>query len=406
MRFIDLKKEKDVISVTKSVTAEEMVKAEKVIVRLIQQETFSDLLKLLRSRSSKRHNLSSFAPFVGEDHLIRVGGRLKYSAIPYDGKHQMLLPEKHYVTEILIRKLHEEHHHVGQGGLLAIVRERYWPVKAKLIIKKVISKCQICARCYPIAGSQFMGDIPASRVNQAPVFSKVGIDYAGPFLLKLGGRSPKVYKAYVVVFVCMVVKAIHFEVVSNLTTDNFIAALHRFVSKRRLPSDIHSDNGTAFVGANHELAALRDLFNDQQHQRKVEEFCAVKGICWHFIPPRSPHFGGIWEAGVKSSKHHLKRVVGGTKLTFEELTTFLAQTEAVLNSRPLFPMSDDPNDLSVLTPFHFLIGRSGLAVPEPSYNEEKIGRLSTFNSCNNISGHDGPENICITCKVGKSGIAA
>ncbi|XP_065093525.1 uncharacterized protein LOC135714160 [Ochlerotatus camptorhynchus] len=130
MRFIDMKKEKDVISVIKSVTAEEMMKAEKVIVRLIQQETFSDHLKLLRSRSGKRHNLLSLAPFVGEDHLIGVGGRLKYSAIPYDGKHQMLLPEKHYVAEILIRKLHEEHHPVGQGGLLAFVLERYWPVKA------------------------------------------------------------------------------------------------------------------------------------------------------------------------------------------------------------------------------------------------------------------------------------
>ncbi|XP_062704069.1 uncharacterized protein LOC115264003 [Aedes albopictus] len=381
MRFINLKKEKRVISVT----AEEMRNAEKVIFQLVQKETYSELLKQLMSKSSKRHNLSNLAPFIGEDGLIRVGGRLKYSAIPYEGKHQVLLPEKHHVTEILVRKLHEENHHVGQGGLLAIIRERYWPVKVKSVIKKTISKCQVCGKCNPIPGTQFMGNIPESRVNPAPVFSKVGIDYAGPFMLKLGGRSPKLYKAYVVVFVCMAIKAIHFEVVSNLTSDNFIAALHRFVGRRGLPSDIYSDNGTAFVGANHELVALKQLFEDQQHQRKLEEFCAVKGICWHFIPPRSPHFGGIWEAGVKSMKHHLKRVVGETKLTFEELTTFLAQAEAVLNSRPLIPVSDDPNDLSVLTPFHFLIGRSGLTVPEPSYKD--VGRLSRWQHIQSMQQH-------------------
>ncbi|XP_062533973.1 uncharacterized protein LOC134202990, partial [Armigeres subalbatus] len=259
-------------------------------------------LKKEKMNSVKRHGLSNLAPFIGEDGLIRVGGRLKYSAIPYDGKHQVLIPEKHHVTVILIRKLHEENHHVGQGGMLAIVRERYWPVKVKTIIKKVISMCQICGRCNPAIGNKVCG----------------------------------------------------------------------------VRSDIFSDDGTAFVGTKHELVALRQLFEDQQHQKKVEEFCAVKGICWHFIPPRSPHFGGIWEAGVKSMKYHLKRVVGEVKLTFEELTTFLAQTEAILNSRPLIPVSDDPNDMSVLTPFHFLIGRLGLTVPEPALHDEKVGRLSRW----------------------------
>ncbi|XP_062539151.1 uncharacterized protein LOC134207450 [Armigeres subalbatus] len=223
-----------------------------------------------------------------------------------------------------------------------------------------------------------MGNLPDSRVNPAPPFSKVGIDYAGPFMLKTGGRGSRPQKAYVVVFVCMVVKAIHFELVSNLSTDNFIAALQRFSSRRGLPSDIHSDNATCFVGANHELAALRELFNNEQHQHKLDEFCSVKGIRWHFIPPRSPHFGGIWEAGVKSMKYHMKRVVGDTKLTYEEMTTFLAQTETILNSRPLGQMSEDPNDLTLLTPSHFLINRSSVALPEPSYEEEKIGRLSRW----------------------------
>ncbi|XP_065093526.1 uncharacterized protein LOC135714161 [Ochlerotatus camptorhynchus] len=346
-RYIDIKVHKK--QGFGNISADEIKKAEASILSVLQRECFGDLCKALQSNSIQRHPLRNLAPFLGDDGLIRVGGRLKYSAIPYDGKHQVLLPEKHHVTEAIIRGLHLEHFHVGQNGLLAIVRERYWPVRVRLAIKKIVSNCQVCARQRPIPGGQFMGNLSESRVNPAPPFSKVGIDYAGPFMLKLGGRSTKLYKAYVVVFVCMAVKAIHFELVSSLSTDTFIAGLQRFSSRRGLPSDIHSDNATTFVGANHELAALKELFEEQQHQLKVKEFCSVKGIRWHFIPPRSPHFGGIWEAGVKSMKYHLKRTVGETRLTYEEMSTVLVQTEAILNSRPLFALSDDPSDYSVLT---------------------------------------------------------
>lgn len=248
------------------ITADEIRRAERSILLLVQRESYGDVLKALQSKSVQRQPYRNLALFVGDDGLIRVGGRLKYSAIPYDGKHQVLLPQKHHITETIVRGLHQEHFHVGQNGLLAIVREHYWPVHAQQLIKKVVSSCQVCARQRPRPGAQFMGDLPEVRVQPAPPFSKVGIDYAGPFMLKMGGRSTKLYKGYVVVFVCLVVKAIHFELVSSLSTDNFIAALQRFSSRRGLPSDIHSDNATTFVGANHELAALRQLFEDQQHQ--------------------------------------------------------------------------------------------------------------------------------------------
>lgn len=128
-RFINLVVHK--VSSTSNITADEMVRSEKNMLLVLQREVFGDLLKLLKEGSTKRHPLSNLAPFVGDDGLIRVGGRLKYSVIPYEGKHQVLLPERHHITTILIRKLHEEHFHVGQNGLLAIVRERYWPLRAK-----------------------------------------------------------------------------------------------------------------------------------------------------------------------------------------------------------------------------------------------------------------------------------
>ncbi|XP_062538370.1 uncharacterized protein LOC134206658 [Armigeres subalbatus] len=157
-----------------NISATEMANAERVIFSVVQGQVFGDLLKKLQEESMIRHSLSNLALFIGQDGLIRVGGLLKYSAIPYDGRHQVLLPERHHVTVSLIRKLHEEHHHVGQGGLLAIVRECYWPLRAKSIIKRIISGCQTCAKYRPNISSQFMGNLPEHRVNQAPVFSRVG----------------------------------------------------------------------------------------------------------------------------------------------------------------------------------------------------------------------------------------
>ena len=113
-----------------------------------------------------------------------------------------------------------------------------------------------------------------------------------------------------------------------------------------------SDNGKNFVGAEKEFVSFIE-----NNSKDINDFASNNNIKFSFIPPYAPHFGGLWEAGVKSCKHHLRRVVGGTNLTYEEFSTVLAQTEAILNSRPLTALSTDPNDLQPLTPAHFLIGR-------------------------------------------------
>ncbi|XP_062556846.1 uncharacterized protein LOC134221675 [Armigeres subalbatus] len=158
-----------------NISATEMANAERVIFSVVQGQVFGDLLKKLQEGSMKRHSLSNLALFIGQDGLIRVGGRLKYSAIPYDGRHQVLLPERHHVTVSLIRKLHEEHHHVGQGGLLAIVRECYWPLRAKSIIKRIIAGCQTCAKYRPNISSQFMGNLPECQSSTSILSSWCGL---------------------------------------------------------------------------------------------------------------------------------------------------------------------------------------------------------------------------------------
>jgi len=179
--------------------------------------------------------------------------------------------------------------------------------------------------------------------------------YKGPLLIKdRRERGCKTHKAFVCLFVCFATRAIHIELVSNLTSEAFIAALRRFSSRRGKPANIYSDNGTNFVGANRELKELAQVLSSKTSP--MQEMANEIGISWHFIPAHSPYFGGLWEAGIKSLKYHLKRIAGNVILTFEELYTLLTQIEALLNSRPLTPMSSDPNDLTPLTPAHFLIG--------------------------------------------------
>jgi hypothetical protein len=229
----------------------------------------------------------------------------------------------------------------------------------------------------PVILEQFMGDLPASRCDRAPAFQKVGIDFAGPIMIRQGKRKAPV-KGYICLFICMVTKGIHLEAVENLSTEAFIAALQRFVSRRGVPEDLFSDNGTNFIGAKKELAELYVLFKQQQTERQIFEFCQPKLIRWRTIPPNAPHMGGLWEAGVKSAKTILKKVSQTAQLTMMEFNTLLCQIEAILNSRPLYAPSDDPNDQEPLTPGHFMIDRPVTAIPEPTYDEIPVNRLSRW----------------------------
>jgi len=122
--------------------------------------------------------------------------------------------------------------------------------------------------------------------------------------------------------------------------------------------------------------------------RHITQAAASDGIRWKFNPSAAPHFGGLWEAAVKSTKHHIRiRIIGEVTLTFEEMTTFLTQVEACLNSRPLQPLSDDPDDLSALTPGHFLIGAPLLAVPEPSLVDRGDNTLSRWQLLQKMRDH-------------------
>ena len=238
-------------------------------------------------------------------------------------------------------------------------------------MKSHVLRCVVCARQRGIRAHQPMGQLPLSRVTPSQPFTHAGINYAGPITLKTWkGRGAKTQKGWICVFVCMTTSAVHLELVTDYSTEGFIATYRRFSSRRGIPHTIYSDCGTNFVGAD---ANLKSMFpQGSQYHQELASLFVNDNTTWCFNPPAAPHMGDKWEAVVKSMKYHLRRTVSDTVLTFEEFSTLLTQIEAMLKSRPLEPLSDDPEDISTLTLAHFLIGKPLSTLPEPSVEHSSL----------------------------------
>lgn len=346
-----------------------------------QKQFYHDELKCCECHPPEsldsKSKLVALAPFIDiNEGVLRVCGRLDNAMLTYDEMHPIILPPDAHFTHLLIDRYHRRTMHGGPQLMMSLIRRNFWIVNARNAIRHRIHKCIVCFRQRAKTSQQIMAALPSPRVRQTSrPFLHTGVDYCGPFELRASkGRGIKAYKAYIAVFVCLSTKAIHVECVDGLTTDAFLAAFRRFVGRRGLPSDVYSDNGTNFVGA---ANGLDRQF--KQMAQDIEGGIADKyvedGIRWHFIPPGSPHFGGLREAVVKSVKYHPRRIIGENKLTFEEMSTLLCQIEACLNSRPLCANTADPTDLTALTPGHFLVGSDLLTVPEPSIIDINTNRL-------------------------------
>lgn len=323
-----------------------------------------------------RHScLKQLNPFIDTFGLLRVGGRLANAPIADSKKFPIVLPSKGKITQLLFEYEHCRLLHIGPQSLLAHMNNEFWPIRGRSIAKQTVSRCIQCFRSRPKFIPPFMAPLPRERVTIERPFSNVGVDYCGPFTIRSGLRKVSSTKGYVCVFVCLVTRAVHLELVSSLTTADFLATLSRFMSRRGQVLNIYSDNGTNFVGADRELQRKLQEFNKDN---KIHDFLAVKGITWHFIPPSSPHFGGLWESAVKSAKKHLYCISKGVTMTYDETTTLLCQIEAVLNSRPITPLSSSPSDFTALTPGHFLVGGPLMLPPEPDISNVRLNRLRRF----------------------------
>ena len=366
-------------------TTSELFSAELYWIRHSQEHSFPEEVASLNLKKSlpERSPILVLHPFMDSSGIIRVGGRKVNAPIMYSQKHPIILDGKHRITRLIIRNEHIRLLHAGPTLVFSSLSHRYHIISMRRIIRTVTRQCVTCRKQMARPQPQLLGQLPMERVTPGLVFERVGVDYAGPVYTKSGStRRPVISKSYICVFVSLSVKAVHLELVSNLTTEAFMATLRRFVSRRGHPTVIMSDHGRNFIGAKNDLKDLFHFLEEARAKGTISKFCSTLKIEWSFIPERSPHFGGIWEAAVKSTKTLLRRVIGETKLSFEEMTTVLTQVEACLNSRPLMPLnSPDDDGIAVLTPGHFLVGQPLSILPDQFATSAKHSTLRRWHLC-------------------------
>lgn len=208
------------------------------------------------------------------------------------------------------------------------LRETFWIIACRAAVRSMINKCITCKRYKATRAEAVTGDLPKERVKEANVFEIIGIDYMGPLFLR-GAQ-----KAWICLFTCAVYRAIHLEVTTSLSTEAFLQAFRRFIARRGRPLIVYTDNGKNFVGARNLLRKI--------DWNKIKRISAAQKIDWHLNPPSAPWWGGWWERLVRITKDLLKKTLKKACLSYEELSTILCDCEAIINSRPLGYLADDP----------------------------------------------------------------
>jgi len=356
-------------------TTEEMEDAEKVVLAVVQKESFLEEWKQLQKGQSVKvsSSLASLDPFMA-DELIRCRGRLvNVHNLSFETRYPLVLPRKHHITRLIIEREHRLCGHVvGTNHLLARLRERFWIIAGREAVKAVELSCAICNRRKAIPLKQQMAPLPQSRTQMSlKPFSNTSVDFAGPFMTRQGRRRAQ-EKRYLCIFVCQETRGVHLELAYSLTSESFIRCLERFIARRGVPELIISDNGRNFVGAQ---AMIHEMFLADP---SIQDSMTQKGIVWKFNPPSAPHFGGTFETMVKAAKKSLFFTLQNANCSDEELYTAFSKAEFIINSRPLTVISNNVLDDEVLTPNHFLFGQPGGKYKLPDECKDDLSRRWKF----------------------------
>ena len=307
-------------------------------------------------------------PFVDNDGVIRVGGRVENLVTSYESKHPALLPASHHISLMIIRSTHELGHH-GVATTTAKTRRKFWILQGYRLAKTVKHRCVTCRAAECKRETQIMANLPSCRLAPfTPPFHYTSCDYFGPYLVKVG-RNKKA-KHYGIIFTCLNTRAVHLEMATDCSTMEFLQALRRFIAVRGQPAQFLSDNGTQFVGAERELCEMVRGWSE----RELKDFCAEKRVVWKFVTPGAPHQNGCAEAMVKSCKFALKRAIGEQELTPLELYTCFLEVANLVNERPIGRVGNDPDDGGYLCPNDLLLGRSSSKVPHGPFRETRNPR--------------------------------
>ncbi|XP_052268234.1 uncharacterized protein LOC127869617 [Dreissena polymorpha] len=266
---------------------------------------------------------------------------------------------KHVLTKLIVFDVHKNQLHSGVNSTITQIRQKYWIPSIRQCVRSLLRTCIQCTR---VTGRPYAAPdpppLPKVRVSEAPPFSVTGVDFTGALFVKKATGSET--KCYICFFTCASTRAVHLEVVQDLSTDSFLQAFRRFASRKSLPMVMISDNATTYIAAaNH----LKKLFNSQV----VQEELSRKGTEWRFIPKRAPWYGGFWERLIALTKTSLKKILGRRYVSMETLQTIVTEIEAVINDRPLTHVSSSIDDLEPLTPSHLLYGRKMTSLPHHTH---------------------------------------
>jgi len=364
---------------TGPLTVQELKNATKEIIVQVQRQSFPDEYALLESaelypenepsqsksfvsRKYLSKNLGASSVLrklnpVLDDKVLRVGGRLERAPLTFEVKHPIIIPSKHHLSELIIRHYHVVEGHCGPTQVLSSTRQKFWIIRGHSAVRRVLGNCIDCKRRNASLGKQIMAPLPAARLTPSePPFTRVGVDYFGPLLVKRG-RSHE--KRYGCLFTCFSIRAVHIEIAHTLESDSFICAYQRFVSRRGRPKEIFSDNGTNFKGAERELREALQRWN----QDKISNRLHQDEVQWHFNPPEASHQGGVWERMIRSVRKILRALLLEQVVNDETLLTLMAEVERILNDRPLTVVSDSPDDPEPLTPSKLLLLKDNASVP-------------------------------------------
>ena len=356
------------------ITVDEMLLSELDVLRITQADAFApELMNAMQAEGSKGNkvlrtsNLRKLRPIL-IDGTLRVRGRLNAACLDFNAKYPIILPKNHHITVLIIQHYHISEGHAGIFQLLTIIRQKFWIIHGIAAIKRVIGMCMFCRRQNILAGKQLMAPLPSVRVQPGWYpFSHVCLDYFGPYEVK---RGRSIEKRYGCLLTCLQSRALHIEMAHTMSTDSFIMILIRFIGRRGVPTDLYSDNGTNFVGADRELREWIDgLSHDTIHRKMLS-----KGIRWHFNPPYPSHRGGVWERLIKSMRRTLTAICVELTLNDEILETAFVEVERILNNRPIVPLiSNDTNQIA-LTPNDLLLLRNNTGL---EFKESVISRYTT-----------------------------
>nr|XP_055027142.1 uncharacterized protein LOC129416781 [Misgurnus anguillicaudatus] len=349
-------------------TPDEMDQARNVILKTTQKAAFAKELSALQSNQavSKSSRLWKLSPVIEND-FICVGGRLKHSQVAAAEKNPIILPKDSHISLLLTRHHHEQVKHQGRHLTEGAIRAAgLWILGGKGLVNSVLHKCIICRKLRGKLEEQRMADLPSERPKTCPPFTYVGLDVFGPWSVTTrrtrGGQEES--KRWAIMFCCMSSRAVHVEVIESMDTSSCINALRRFFALRGPAKQLRSDCGTNFIGA------CKELGMDKMVQRYLSE----QGCSWEFNPPHSSHMGGSWERMIGIARRILDSMFLqlNTRLTHDVLCTLMAEVTAIINARPLLPVSTDPEQPFILSPSMLLTRKTGVPPPPGDFLDRDL----------------------------------